>query len=191
MLFRWLTDIVITIIRLIDCSCRRCRRVIVTTIGPILRRRWLAPIHNGLDLHLINRCVQSDHVIAVPLTTEEEGIALLAGAWLGGERGALLMQSSGVGNCLNMLSLTRVCQMPLLMLVTMRGEPGEFNPWQVPMGENTEALLTTGGVKVFPVSRSDQLEQAVATAAAMVFDGPAAAAVLMSQRILGVKSFEQ
>jgi hypothetical protein len=58
------------------------------------------------------------------------------------------------------------------------------------MGENTEALLTTGGVKVFPVSRSDQLEQAVATAAAMVFDGPAAAAVLISQRILGVKSFE-
>lgn len=152
--------------------------------------RQVVYVPDAGHLHLINRCLQSDHVIAVPLTTEEEGIALLAGAWLGGERGALLMQSSGVGNCLNMLSLTRVCQMPLLMLVTMRGEPGEFNPWQVPMGENTEALLTTGGVKVFPVSRSDQLEQAVATAAAMVFDGPAAAAVLISQRILGVKSFE-
>ena len=71
---------------------------------------------------------------AVPLTTEEEGVALAAGAWLGGQRAALLMQSSGVGNCINMLSLAKDCRFPLLMLVTMRGEWAEFNPWQVPMG---------------------------------------------------------
>jgi sulfopyruvate decarboxylase alpha subunit len=130
-------------------------------------------------------------MVSIPLTTEEEGVALLAGAWLGGDRGVLLMQSSGVGNCLNMLSLTSVCQMPLLMLVTMRGEAGEFNPWQVPMGENTQPLLTAAGVTVFPVSESDQLEAAVATAANLVYQGPAAAAVLISQSILGVKAFEQ
>ena len=76
---------------------------------------------------------------AVVLTTEEEGIGLLAGAWLGGERGVLLMQSSGVGNCINMLSLIEICRLPLLMLVTMRGEWGEFNPWQMPMGQATPA----------------------------------------------------
>jgi hypothetical protein len=60
----------------------------------------------------------------VTLTTEEEGVAMLAGAWLGGQRGVLLLQSSGVGNCINMLSLPTICHMPLLMLVTMRGDWG-------------------------------------------------------------------
>src|SRR5476651_2890802 len=82
---------------------------------------------------LIDRC-RADHDIRdVVLTTEEEGVALAAGAWLVGERAALLMQSSGVGNCINMLSLSRTCQFPLLMVITMRGEWEEFNPWQEPM----------------------------------------------------------
>jgi len=155
------------------------------------RIRQVAYVPDAGHLHLINQCLQCSDMVSVPLTTEEEGVALLAGAWLGGERGVLLMQSSGVGNCLNMLSLSSVCQMPLLMLVTMRGEQGEFNPWQVPMGENTEQLLTAAGVTVYPVSRGDQLAAAVATAAAMVYEGPSAAAVLISQRILGAKTFEQ
>jgi len=153
--------------------------------------RQVAYVPDAGHQHLIDRCLQTSELVSIPLTTEEEGVALLAGAWLGGDRGALLMQSSGVGNCLNMLSLTSVCQMPLLMLVTMRGEAGEFNPWQVPMGENTQPLLTAAGVTVFPVSESDQLGAAVATAANMVYQGPAAAAVLISQSILGIKAFEQ
>src|SRR5215470_5023885 len=85
---------------------------------------------------------------SVPLTTEEEGIAVLAGAWLGGRRGVLLMQSSGVGNCLNMLSLIKICRIPLLTLVTMRGEWGEFNPWQVPMGMATQRTLEMMDIQV-------------------------------------------
>ena len=74
------------------------------------------------------------------LTTEEEGIAIAAGAWLGGQRSVLLMQSSGVGNCINMLSLPVIMRaFPLLMLVTMRGEWAEFNPWQVPMSQATRS----------------------------------------------------
>ena len=65
---------------------------------------------------------------AVVLTTEEEGIALAAGAWLGGQRAALLMQSSGVGNCINMLSLPVTCRMPFLTLITMRGEWARVQP---------------------------------------------------------------
>lgn len=152
--------------------------------------RQVAYVPDAGHLHLINRCVASEQIVSVPLTTEEEGIALLAGAWLGGDRGALLMQSSGVGNCLNMFSLTRVCQLPLLMLVTMRGEQGEFNPWQVPMGESTEKLLNTAGVQTFPVVDSNQLAETVDAAARQVFDNSEAAAVLISQSILGTKSFE-
>jgi sulfopyruvate decarboxylase alpha subunit len=97
---------------------------------------------------LISLCQGDPDMHAITLTTEEEGIALAAGAYLGGTRSVLFMQSSGVGNCLNMLSLPTVCNMPLFMLVTMRGEWGEFNPWQVPMGQSTQRLLEAGGVIV-------------------------------------------
>ena len=153
--------------------------------------RQVAYVPDSGHLQLINRCAESRQLISVPLTTEEEGVALLAGAWLGGDRGVLLMQSSGVGNCINMFSLSSVCQMPLLMLVTMRGEQGEFNPWQVPMVNNTETLLNTAGITVFPVFESEKLVETVEAAARKVFQGPAAVAVLISQRIAGVKTFEQ
>ncbi len=153
--------------------------------------RQVAYVPDSGHLQLINRCAESRQLISVPLTTEEEGVALLAGAWLGGDRGVLLMQSSGVGNCINMFSLSSVCQMPLLMLVTMRGEQGEFNPWQVPMGNNTETLLNTAGITVLPVFESEKLVETVEAAARNVFQGPAAVAVLISQSIAGVKTFEQ
>ena len=90
-------------------------------------------------------------VAATVLTTEQEGVAMAAGAWLGGQRAVLLMQSSGVGNCVNMLSLMASCRFPLLAVVTMRGEWAEFNPWQVPMGAGTPAVLAAMGVTVLRV----------------------------------------
>src|SRR5712664_3103205 len=96
---------------------------------------------------LIELCQADAAMRAVVLTTEEEGIGLAAGAWLGGEKTALLMQSSGVGNCINALSLASNCGFPLLMLVTMRGETGERNPWQVPMGRATPEALRLAGVR--------------------------------------------
>ncbi len=140
---------------------------------------------------LIDRCLENADLVTVPLTTEEEGVALLAGAWLGGDRGLLLMQSSGVGNCINMFSLTRVCRLPLLILVTMRGESGEFNPWQVPMGQNTATLLTTAGIEPSVVYDSQDLAKTVDRVTQSVFEKRTAAAVLISQRILGAKSFEE
>ncbi len=153
------------------------------------RIRQVAYVPDAGHTQLIRMCHDSNEMISVPLTTEEEGVALLAGAWLGGDRGVLLMQSSGVGNCLNMLSLTRICRMPLLMLVTMRGEWGEFNPWQVPMGQNTNKALTLAGVATFPVDDRAHVGETVAAAAGTAFEGLAATAVLISQRILGTKRF--
>jgi len=124
---------------------------------------------------------------AVVLTTEEEGIALSAGAWLGGQRTALLMQSSGVGNCINMLSLPLNCRMPFFTLVTMRGEWGEFNPWQVPMGSATEAVLKAAGVQVRRAERADEVVELVAASAALAFDSAIPVAVLLSQRLIGAK----
>ena len=82
----------------------------------------------------------------VTLTTEEEGIGVATGCWLGGERAMIAMQSSGVGNCINALGLPTAFRAPCLMLVTMRGQWGEFNPWQVPMGQATRPALEAVGV---------------------------------------------
>jgi sulfopyruvate decarboxylase alpha subunit len=158
----------------------------------VLRRWQVAQVGFVPDAghsRLIRRAQESNEMRAVTLTTEEEGVALIAGAWLGGQRGALLMQSSGVGNCVNMLSLAKNGRFPLLMLVTMRGQWGEFNPWQVPMGQITEDVLKLSGVLTFPVDRAEDVEATVEAAARMAFEGPAAVAVLLSQRLIGAKSF--
>jgi sulfopyruvate decarboxylase alpha subunit len=123
------------------------------------------------------------------LTTEEEGVALAAGAWLGGQRAVLLLQSSGVGNCINMLSLASTCRFPLLMLVAMRGEWAEFNPWQIAMGRATPGVLDSMGVTTVRVDSPQEAPEAVSAAAAMVFDGDQAMAVLLSQRLIGRKQW--
>jgi sulfopyruvate decarboxylase TPP-binding subunit len=74
---------------------------------------------------LIDRSLPDPGAHSIALTTEEEGVALLAGADLGGARAVLLLQSSGVGNCINMLSLIKGGRFPFLALVSMRGDFGE------------------------------------------------------------------
>jgi sulfopyruvate decarboxylase alpha subunit len=121
------------------------------------------------------------------LTSEEEGVAIAAGAWLGGMRSILLMQSSGVGNCINMLSLTNVSRFPLLMLVTMRGEWAEFNPWQVPMSRASEPALHAIGVSTMRADTAEALIDTVAAAAALAYEADQQIAVLISQRLIGKK----
>jgi sulfopyruvate decarboxylase alpha subunit len=140
---------------------------------------------------LIELCHADQGMKTTVLTTEEEGIGVLAGAWLGGERGVLLMQSSGVGNCINTLSLARVCGFPLLMIVTMRGEWGEVNPWQVPMGQMTASNLRAAGAIVYEVTEPGAAGASVEAAGRIVFNGNLIGAVLLSQRMLGTKLFQE
>lgn len=135
--------------------------------------------------------VRSDRKMhAIPLTTEEEGVALAVGAWLGGEKSVLLLQSSGVGNCINMLGMIDECRVPMLMLVTMRGEWGEFNPWQVPMSRATAPALSAMGVVLQPVDRADEVADTVAAASRLAFNTTRPVAVLIGQRVVGTKEFK-
>ena len=136
---------------------------------------------------LIDRCRADPEIRDVALTTEEEGVALAAGAWLGGERAALLMQSSGVGNCINILSLARTCRFPLLMLVTMRGEWEEFNPWQEPMGSIVDPVLKLCEAEVYRVLTSDEVEIAAERAVQQAFGDERIVAVVLSQQLIGKK----
>jgi sulfopyruvate decarboxylase alpha subunit len=155
------------------------------------RIRQVAYVPDAGHSRLIQRCHADPAMHTVSLTTEEEGVAMLAGAWLGGERGALLLQSSGVGNCINMLAFNQECRIPLLALVTMRGEWAEFNPWQLPMGGATEPSLTAAGVRVYRAEAPDVVAETVRAAAMLAFQSCRAVAVLIGQRVIGAKRFEK
>jgi sulfopyruvate decarboxylase alpha subunit len=151
--------------------------------------RQVAIVPDAGHSRLIRSFEADPETRVVTLTTEEEGVAMLAGAWLGGERGVLLLQSSGVGNCINMLSLITQCRFPLLTLVTMRGQWGEFNPWQIPMGQNSGEQLRLAGTLVYPVDEAARLGETVEQAARLAFEGGISVAVLIAQRIIGSKTF--
>jgi sulfopyruvate decarboxylase alpha subunit len=140
---------------------------------------------------LINLAHEDNAIQTTVLTTEEEGVALCAGAWLGGDRAVLLMQSSGVGNCINMLSLLASCRFPFLTFVTMRGEWAEFNPWQVPMGKATPQAFEIMGVTVFRLERPEDAGEIASAAAALAFESDQPIAVLISQRMIGRKKWTE
>ncbi len=151
--------------------------------------RHMAYVPDAGHSQLIKLFHGDAEVITNVLTTEEEGIAIAAGAWLGGMRSVLLMQSSGVGNCINMLSLPVQGRFPLLMLVTMRGEWAEFNPWQVPMSKATQPSLEAIGLRVFRAETAEDLVETVSAAAAFAYEGDQQVAVLIGQRLLGKKKW--
>jgi sulfopyruvate decarboxylase alpha subunit len=137
--------------------------------------------------YLIQRSLTDPAVRSVALTTEEEGVAVVAGADLGGARGVLLMQSSGVGNCINMLSLIKGCRFPFLTLVSMRGDFGESNPWQFAMGQAVKPALEAMGVICLSVTQADDVIPTVSAAVTMAFQSRQAIAVLLGQKLLGAK----
>src|SRR5262245_54873290 len=138
---------------------------------------------------LIDRSLADPGAHSVALTTEEEGVALLAGADLGGARGVLLMQSSGAGNCVNMLSLVKGGRFPLLTLVSMRGDFGEGNSWQFPMGQAVQPVLQAMGVICLRIEHPEEVVPTVGAALTMVFQSGHAVAVLLTQKLLGAKQF--
>jgi sulfopyruvate decarboxylase alpha subunit len=168
-------------------------------------RDWPAEIHRELAAagvqvvgyvpdaghkRLIELCQADKKMRAVVLTTEEEGIGLAAGAWLGGEKSVLLMQSSGVGNVVNAIGMMKECRIPLVSLVTMRGQQGEFNPWQVAMGQATRSVLEAMGTIVHPADSAEDIAPTVNAALRLAYNSYVSVAVLISQRVIGIKSFQ-
>ena len=148
-------------------------------------------IPDGGLTKLLNMVQDDADMRLVTLSTEEEGMGVVTGQWLGGKRAMIAMQSSGVGNCINALSLPGIMRAPCLMLITMRGQWGEFNPWQVQMGQAVRPVLEAVGVKCFPADAPEEVAPAFVGAADMAFNGGFACAVLVSQRVIGAKGFGQ
>ena len=153
--------------------------------------KTVATIPDGGLTNLLKMVGADKDMRLVTLSTEEEGIGVVTGQWLGGTRAMIAMQSSGVGNCINALGIPVTMRTPCLMLVTMRGQWGEFNPWQVPMGQATRTVLEAVGVRCFPVERVEEIGEVFAAAADIAFNSTVSAAVLVSQRVIGAKGFGQ
>ena len=140
---------------------------------------------------LLKMCDEAPGIKLVTLTSEQDGVGLLCGAWAGGTKGVLLMQSSGVGNTVNALSLPASCRIPVLTIVSMRGEWGEFVPWQIPMGQGTPGVLEAMGVRIFRINEAHEVGATVEAAANLAFNTRQSAAVLLSQKLIGAKQFKE
>lgn len=126
-----------------------------------------------------------------PCTREEEAVGIITGAWMGGLRGAVLMQTSGFGTIPNVLaSLVVPCQIPALIFVSERGTLGEFNLGQAMVCKTMRPVLDSLGVENHTITRQDELafiidrsiKQAVATQAPVTF--------ILSPLLTGGKVFE-
>ncbi len=151
----------------------------------------IAYVPDAGHAHVIRSAIADPAIQDVVLTTEEEGVALSCGAWLGGQRCAVLMQSSGVGNCVNMFSLLQAADFPFFTLVTMRGEYAEFNPWQGPMGKKTQAALELMGIHVLRASEPAEVAEIVSAGLDAAFEAGEKVAVLLSQSLIGRKKWER
>ncbi|MBO89623.1 MAG: phosphonopyruvate decarboxylase [Rickettsiales bacterium] len=138
---------------------------------------------------LINRSIADPDVHSVSVTTEEEGVALQCGAHLGGARSVLLMQSSGVGNCVNFFSLVSHGRFPFLTFVSMRGDFGEGNAWQMAMGKATQPVMEASGITCIRVESEDEVIPTARAACTMAYQSEESVAVLLTQKLLGAKAF--
>ena len=167
---------------------------------------WSADVHRALKdfgvtqvgfvpdaglKRIIELCVADPDMRSIPLSSEEEGPCMMAGAWLGGAKGCVLMQSGGVGNCINNFGMIEVCHFPLLMLISQRGSWGEGNRWQLPMGQRCARYLELAGFQVLAVERPEEAGPAVTAAARQAYFCLNGAAVLFSQRVMGAKVFKR
>ena len=164
---------------------------------------WHETVHERLKAHEVRviahvpdqilaplvRALEADSFFeVVPLTREEEGVGVLSGAYLGGLRGALLMQSSGLGNCINALGgLPMAYQIPFLLVVSPRGRLAEFNPSQVPMGQAVPRVLDALGIETVTLERHAEVAEQVDQAAKTSFSTLRPVALVVSTLLSGGK----
>jgi len=125
----------------------------------------------------------------VPVAREEECVGILAGAYLGGMRGAMFAQNSGLGNCVNALaSLAVPWQIPMPMFLGQRGELGEFNVCQVGMGRATRPILDALGIPHVTPTRPEEVEGLVSDGIKLAYDTRTPIGFILSRQLTGGKN---
>ena len=138
---------------------------------------------------LIDRCLADSEIDCFPLVNEFESVGICVGAWAGGRRSCALMQSSGVGNLVNALGLVHSVGAPFFAIATMRGEWGEFNGWQTPMGQSIPKVLDAANVVVNRAETSADVIPVTEASGRLAFNSYLPVFSLISQRATGAKAF--
>jgi sulfopyruvate decarboxylase alpha subunit len=160
-------------------------------VADILRRndiRMFATVPDYVVSHVLEHLWADERCRVVTVTREEEGVGVLSGAFLGGQRGALLMQNSGLGNCVNTLASFNVAsRVPIVLVISHRGDLGEFNPAQVPMGQATPKLLDALGVRTIMPSSIAELEAQGDGLIKLAYTSSAPVALVLGRELTGGK----
>ncbi|MFW9818871.1 MAG: sulfopyruvate decarboxylase subunit alpha [Candidatus Thorarchaeota archaeon] len=125
---------------------------------------------SGIDLLLSLPCIMlkgllelidvKNEIQHIPITREEEGVGIAAGAYLGGRTPAILMQNSGLGNSINAIkSLLQLYKIPVIFIMSHRGAEGEKILAQIPMGKLTPNLLDLLEIKKFIITSTDDINK--------------------------------
>ena len=117
-------------------------------------------------------------------TREEEGFGIAAGLYLGGQRPAILLQSSGLGNSLNAItSLVIPYQIPMFIGISMRGDAGEWNAAQVPMGRAMTGILDALGLSYRVCEDAEHVAEEVRLVATTAFATRLPGVCLLPRRV--------
>jgi sulfopyruvate decarboxylase alpha subunit len=131
-------------------------------VADALRRndiRTYATVPDFIVSQVLDHLWADEDCSVITATREEEALGILSGAYLGGQRGALLMQNSGLGNCVNTIaSLNVAAQIPVVMVISHRGDLGEYNSAQVPMGQAAERILEALDVRTLQPHTVEEFE---------------------------------
>ena len=137
----------------------------------------------GMLKTLIQFMEDTPRILHVPLTREEEGVGICAGAYLGGKKPVMIIQSSGIANSFNSItSLTIAYQMPLLIILSYRGSLFEFAPAQVPLGVGLEGILRSLGIPYFILEDSEKAEKIVHGADRLAQAGSRPVVILLTRQ---------
>ena len=135
--------------------------------------------------------LREEHATRMVLVTrEEEGVGVLSGAFLGGKRGVLVMQSSGLGNSINALcSLAIGFQIPLLMVLSERGRLDEINPVQVPLGRALPKICDALGIQAFWIDDVADVRRTVDGATKLAYASSLPVALVLPTTLTGGKTW--
>lgn len=109
---------------------------------------------------LLKLIYEKNEIEHIPLTREEEGVGIAAGAYLAGRTPAILMQNSGLGNSINAIkSLLEIYKIPVIFIMSHRGAEGENISAQIPMGQLTPDLLDLLNIRKFVVDSINNIKE--------------------------------
>ena len=136
-------------------------------------------------VHLIRMAEDDPDMTLVRLAKEEEGVGISAGAHLAGVKSAMLMQNHGFLASINgIVSCAQLYRIPLLMLISYRGEFGERDPWQTEGGGVTEDLLHALRIPSSCLDRPDHVAVRIAKAQTLALSSNKPVALLLCRDLM-------